>query len=229
MELFGRSLVLPEFPVRKDISGAGLSDWTGYAEGLEKKFNYFNTFYHCAPFLDIKSPDPEYFSRFDFVISSDVFEHVPPPIGPAFEGARKLLKPGGVMIFSVPYVKGETREHFPELHRFAIHGRKQDFSLINETVDGTRQEFREITFHGGEGTTIEMRIFGEDSLLENFEGAGFNLVRQYSEEVQEYGILWPAYDPTAMKYPRPIYGLDTPPWSAASRCTEVQRRSEDGR
>jgi DNA-directed RNA polymerase subunit RPC12/RpoP len=39
MELFGKSLVLPEFPDDKTISGLGMSDWEGYAKGLEQKFS----------------------------------------------------------------------------------------------------------------------------------------------------------------------------------------------
>src|SRR3954454_4347634 len=42
-ELFGVPLPLPEFPVRQDISGIGLSDWPGYAERLTSKVTYENT------------------------------------------------------------------------------------------------------------------------------------------------------------------------------------------
>jgi len=41
----------------------------------------------------------------DFIISSDVFEHVNSPIADAFRSLRKLIKPTGVIIFSVPYNK----------------------------------------------------------------------------------------------------------------------------
>ena len=34
MELFGKALVLPEFPINKTVSGLGMSDWDGYAKGL---------------------------------------------------------------------------------------------------------------------------------------------------------------------------------------------------
>jgi len=36
IELFGKSLTLPEFPYDKQISGIGMSDWIGYAKNLEK-------------------------------------------------------------------------------------------------------------------------------------------------------------------------------------------------
>ena len=54
-----------------------------------------NTFLHKPPLLNTVSPPKEWLSRFDFVISSDVFEHVVPPVSRAFENALHLLKPGG--------------------------------------------------------------------------------------------------------------------------------------
>src|SRR5258708_3912358 len=119
-ELFGASLAIPDFPKRPDLVGIGLSDWDGYAKGLAEKLSYTNTYYHQEPLLDITSVAPSQYGRYDFIISTDVFEHISPPISKAFENARRLLKPNGVMIFTVPYVEGETREHYPELHRFSI-------------------------------------------------------------------------------------------------------------
>jgi hypothetical protein len=217
MEIFGRSLALKDFPVRKDILGVGLSDWEGYGDQLTKYFTYKNTFYHREPLLDISNPDPSEWGKYNFLISSDVFEHVPPPIAAAFEGAHKLLKPGGVMIFSVPYVDGVTREHFPELHRFSIAERNDRHILLNETKDGRKQEFSEVTFHGGPGSTVEMRLFGRESLEADFRNAGFAPPHLYSEQVPECGILWINYDPEKAPYRPLIYGLDTPPWGAKAR------------
>ena len=106
LELFGRSLAITDFPVRFDIAGVGLTDWEGYAVPLARRLDYHNTYYHQEPKLDITCPPPEYEGSLDFVISSDVFEHVPPPVALGFAGLRKLLKPGGVAIFSVPYTPG---------------------------------------------------------------------------------------------------------------------------
>ena len=120
LELFGKSLALPDFPYRPDILGVGLSDWEGYASRLAKKLQYTNTFYHQEPFLDITDIGPAP-PQYDFLISSDVFEHVCQPVERVFQNAYKLLKPGGLMILTVPYVEGRTTEHFPRrlplLHR----------------------------------------------------------------------------------------------------------------
>ena len=45
VELFGESLVLTDFPVRKDIRGIGMSDWGVYAALLGEKLDYMNTFF----------------------------------------------------------------------------------------------------------------------------------------------------------------------------------------
>lgn len=221
-ELFGTSLVLPDFPSRPDLVGFGMSDWDGYAIQLKRKLTYSNTYYHQEPFLDITSIDPSQFGRYDFIITSDVFEHIAPPVSKAFENARQLLKPGGVMIFTVPYIEGKTREHFPELHQFTIQTREDGsgWFVLNHTVDGRRQEFSEVTFHGGPGSVLEMRIFGKDGLLQDIEHAGFGSVQPYCEECPEYGILWLPYVAENASYRPLIYGLDTPPWALRNSLTD---------
>ncbi|PON13434.1 hypothetical protein C2W62_34390, partial [Candidatus Entotheonella serta] len=49
VELFGRCLALPDFPIDKSVKGIGMSDWSGYADPLVAKLDYQNTFYHCEP------------------------------------------------------------------------------------------------------------------------------------------------------------------------------------
>ena len=190
-ELFGSSLTLADFPSRPDLRGMGLSDWDRYAIPLAAKLGYINTFYHQEPRLDIDAIDPALESSLDFLIASDVFEHVPPPISIAFENARRLLRPGGVFVFSVPYSKeGETREHFPELHRWEIVVRGGRKVLINITKDGSEQIFSDLIFHGGDGSTLEMRVFSESSLLQDFERAGFQDIRIWHEPEHRHGICW---------------------------------------
>jgi SAM-dependent methyltransferase len=191
LELFGESLAIPDFPVRYDVVGMGMSDWEEYAYRLKHKLNYRNTYYHKEPQLDIISLPPDLEGKFDFIISSDVFEHVEPPISIAFENARKLLKPNGVFIFSVPYIKeGKTIEHFPELYRYEIIKNNDSAFLKNITRNGVEQIYDHLVFHGGEGTTLEMRVFSEGSLMEEFRKAGFTNVEIYRGEDLRYGIRW---------------------------------------
>ena len=192
VELFGQSLALPDFPSRPDLRGVGLSDWETYAGPLAGRLGYTNTYYHKEPRLDIVRGDPAREGSLDFLVSTDVFEHVPPPISTAFESARRLLRPGGLLVFSVPYVEGsETREHFPELHRHELVKEGGKSVLRNVTRDGREQVFRDLVFHGGEGETLEMRVFSEGSLLRELEAAGFHEVRIRGEPDFEHGVYWP--------------------------------------
>jgi SAM-dependent methyltransferase len=192
VELFGESLALPDFPVRQDIRGLGMSDWSFYATPLAEKFAYANTFFDEEPTLDIINPDDKYIGKNDFVICSEVLEHVPPPVSPAFTNLRRLLKPGGLLVFTVPYTEeGETRENFPNLHAFKLASERGRRVLKNVTRDGVEERFENLTFHGGSGFTLEMRLFSRDSLCEELEGADFTDIKIHSDPVPEYGIEWP--------------------------------------
>jgi SAM-dependent methyltransferase len=191
VELFGESLPAARFPERKDLRGIGMSDWDGYANILAEKLDYVNTFYQTEPKLDICDPAPEYVGTLDFILSSDVFEHVAPPVDIAFENACRLLKPNGIFVFSVPYkLEGHTDEHFPDLFDYRVEQSGSDFVLHNKTRTGEEQVFRELVFHGGAGATLEMRVFSRDDLLDHFERAGFSCPRICSEDFKKHGVIW---------------------------------------
>ncbi|WP_158301424.1 methyltransferase domain-containing protein [Methanocella paludicola] len=193
MELFGESIPLSEFPVRKDITGIGMSDWDVYTSRLAKKLGYTNTFYHKEPKLDIISVDDIQNGKYDFIISSDVFEHVVPPVSTAFYNTGKLLKRGGVLIFSVPYISTPghgTVEHFPDLYQYKIINMRQGKILKNITAEGVSQTYTNLTFHGGKGNTLEMRSFSESSLWDELRKAGFKDIKKYNQSYKEYGIVW---------------------------------------
>lgn len=193
LELFGRAMTLPEFPEDKSIAGLGMSDWEGYADRLKSKLGYVNTFYHTEPRLDITNVPETAAGTQRFLISSDVFEHIPvSALDAAFSNSRKLLRPDGVFIFTVPFVKeGETREHFPRMHDFRIIETNGKRFLYNRTVSGEEEIFDDLCFHGGDGMTLEMRMFSEPDLKRRLHEAGFSSVRVYTDHVPDYGILWP--------------------------------------
>ena len=185
-ELFGASLVLVDFPRQVNLKGLGLSDWGGYAEELSKKMNYTNTFFNAEPGLDLKQVDPNLYGSFDFVIASDVFEHVKPPVALAFANVRRILNDNGVLIFSVPYKKqGDTEEHFSgdNGHLAAL---EPESLLSEERHQDSNPTHR---FHGGQGFTLEMRLFSEPSLRSFLSDAGFRDIKFCPYDCPEFGIL----------------------------------------
>jgi SAM-dependent methyltransferase len=108
---------LPDFPRVKSLRGIGTSDSSQYAPRLAEVFDYRNTFYDREPRFDLgKRPDEK--ETYDFVLSSDVFEHVAPPREQAFRNVYDMLKPNGVLVFTVPYEIEESAEHFPKISVF---------------------------------------------------------------------------------------------------------------
>ena len=154
-------IILAPMKPRKDIRGVGCSDW-GYTDLLAEKFDYVNTFYDREPQLDLCNVD---WSRWppgsvDFITCTDVLEHVEPPIERAFDNMRRLLKPGGVAILTVPTtLEPATREHFPDLHDWRIETEGEQRVVVNRRRDGTIERFDNLCFHGGEGLTLEFRLF----------------------------------------------------------------------
>ena len=190
--LFGTSLPLPEFPIRPDIRGVGLSDWLGYAAPLATKLQYLNTFYHQAPFLDIVAPPPQHLGRYDFLISTDVFEHVPPPVDRAFAGAFALLKPGGLLVLTVPFTDvPHTKEHFPDLHRFTLVELDGTWVLVNRDRAGQLTAQDGLVFHGGPGDTLEMREFARPDTLHLLATAGFDNIEVHEGPAPQWGVLPP--------------------------------------
>jgi SAM-dependent methyltransferase len=189
--LFGKSLLLPEFPQRPDLVGLGLSDWLGYAEPLAAKLGYRNTYYHLEPRLDITRIPDRLRGTLDFLISSDVLEHVPPPVELAFRNSLELLKPGGVLVLTLPYKpEGELLEHFPGLHEYRV----VDFNgrpiLVNKLPGGGWQVFEDLAFHDGAGETLEMRVFTRASVVACLEQAGFVGIVECNDDYEPYGVVW---------------------------------------
>jgi hypothetical protein len=191
-EIVGQDCALPDLPRAKRWRGLGLSDADAYALPFADKFDYVNTYYHAEPRLDIANVDVARFGGRDFIVASDVFEHVAPPVARAFANARALLNDGGKLIFTVPFsFEADTVEHFPELHEWTVAEHDGHWRLINRTADGRTTMHENLIFHGGPGSTLEMRLFSLPALLREFERAGFARVRIADEPCAPFGIRWP--------------------------------------
>jgi dTDP-4-dehydrorhamnose reductase len=190
--LYGRSIAVPEW-TSIDRTGYGVSDWPWFEPAFVRAFKYVNTQfdrerYPDALFLDIMNPAPTLIGTADIVTCSEVLEHVVPPVRRAFEGLYALLKPGGSLIFTVPYSLEETIEHFPDLHDWRFEDRGGRRILVNHTRDGGVQEFRDLCFHGGGDAVLEMRVFGLGDLQEHLAKAGFIDIEVMQSDVLQYGI-----------------------------------------
>jgi hypothetical protein len=190
LALYDQVYEIARFPKRPRFRGLGMSDWDGYSDRLRRVVDYRNTYFDRRPRLDITAIPVGERARNDFLMSIDVFEHVPPPVSRAFEGAAGLLKPGGALILSVPYTLEErTVEHFPTLHEFEIAKHCGVTCLINKTSEGSMEIFDDLRFHGGPGMTLEMRLFCRKHIEELLGAAGFGEVR-IVDRMAEYGIIY---------------------------------------
>jgi SAM-dependent methyltransferase len=189
-EIFGVDLPLPEFPALKGLRGLGMSDSSDLADRLGTRFDYRNTHYHKEPSFDVMNPPERDFGAYDFIISSEVFEHVAPPVEVAFTNVFRLLKPHGLFFFTVPYtVEEHTVEHFPELDQYGLAHLGDRIVLVNRTRDGRMQVFEDLVFHGGPGSTLEVRRFSEKDLRACFASAGFREVKLYGQNHPPFGVL----------------------------------------
>ncbi len=208
VELFGKSIPFPLFPVAKDIVGIGLTDSPLIADRLQEKLNFTNTFIHDEPRLDLMDPAPGLDGSYDFIIASEVFEHLPAPVERGFENLWRLLRPEGFVVFTVPWSPdGHTIEHFPDLYDWQIVNLRGGPVLVNRTENGEVQAFGDLSFHGGWGDTLELRLFSKDDLVVNFKNARFGQI-----EIAEMGA-------------NPDYGVILQPWSRGIVARKTVRRS----
>ena len=82
----------------------------------------------------------------------------------------------------MPYTRIEqTIEHFPGLREFEIfdfHGKK---IIVNRDDEGQMQVYNNLIFHGGEGATLEMRLFCESDVLSRLAQSGFENIRVHDQ------------------------------------------------
>ncbi|MDQ7054474.1 MAG: methyltransferase domain-containing protein [candidate division KSB1 bacterium] len=95
-------------------------------------------------------------ASFDYVIASDIFEHVREDVK-GFQEIFRILKPGGTFLLTVPY--DHARE--TTLDRVKVEGEK-DIPLV------------EPRYAGGGGVTLDYREYGRD-LLQKLRDVGFTV------------------------------------------------------
>ena len=191
MELFGRSVVLADFPKLKAIRGLGMSDQECYARLLQEKFDYTNTYYDREPRFDFTESHPSLYDAYDFILSADVIEHITPPVNRPLHEMCLLLKPHGFLGLTIYCgAQGDIREHFPELHEYRVVPLGQSMVLINRRRDGALEIREDLVFHGGAGATLEMREFGIPALQRELSEAGFEDCEFLTDNIPPIGVLF---------------------------------------
>jgi SAM-dependent methyltransferase len=192
---YGECKIMHSLEDNKILKGIGMSD-SSWANIFKQKFNYVNTYYHTSPYLDIYNDEHiQKYNDLDFIISSDVFEHIDPypSVQIAFDNLYKMLKKGGCVIFSVPYnANGEHIEHYPNLFKYEIKKQENKFILYNTTIDNKIEIFNDLCFHGGPGNVLEMRVFSKKSIISFLKKSGFIdiIFHEINEDINKYGIFW---------------------------------------
>lgn len=191
--IYGGIIALRDHKIDKKINIVGLSDGKIYADILKQKYEYINTYYHRAPFLDISNPDKILHNKYDILITTEVFEHVIGPSTKPFLGSYHLLKPGGHIILTVPYInKGDSIEHYASnLIGYEAYKNEEGLWVAElEYSDGRKAIDSNAKFHGGPGKTLEIRLFNRGRVLEELNFAGFCDIETHDENLPQYGINW---------------------------------------
>jgi glycosyltransferase involved in cell wall biosynthesis len=160
--LLGDAAVLSQLPVRKDLKGMGLSDWEGYAQVLSARFDYLNTFFRSEPVLDIASQPSGTTGDLDFLVASEVFDHVVGDVETIFANVRCLLKPRGLLVFTVPY---------------ALEGATVEYEGASDPSSPT-------------AGFVPARQFSLESLLYVLDRAGYKEVVVHEDINRDFGIWW---------------------------------------
>jgi hypothetical protein len=157
----------------------------------QKNVHYVNTFVDEGTRLDVIRPPKAFLSWADFLISSDVLEHVPFPTNQALLGKFNVLKPGGWLLLTVPYsAKGPSVEHYPWMVDYeTVMVSPGSFKVIGVDRTGSQREVRDPIFHGGPGKTLEMRQLAVDVVIDELQRAGFVDVGVIDQEEPAVGII----------------------------------------
>lgn len=170
----------------------GVSDGSLIENTLKRfyKSRYQNYHYHKEPKLDITKVPSTLYATADIISCSEVLEHVAPPINLAFVGLEKILKEKGILVMSVPHSDshGIHIEHFPIMTTYRLLS-QDPTTLFGILPNGEEVKFKNLVFHGGEGFTLEYRIFSAKSIRDHLAKVGF-IGAHPNRNFRSFGIVW---------------------------------------
>lgn len=132
--------------------------------------------------------------RYDYVISSHNFEHLPNPVK-FLQGAQKVLKPGGVLTMAVP----DFRRSLDRFRQPTLAGDWIEAFRENRTEIPARQGFETIAYLAHEGSAP--RLTGDlQAAYDDWDHAGYRDIHisvfcpasleLLLREMQALGLLW---------------------------------------
>jgi SAM-dependent methyltransferase len=192
--LYGQHLTVSAWQPKPSISALGFSDTGPHVVRLSQVTNYLNTWHHREPrrdLLDLNSFGP---TRYDLIVCSEVLEHVQRPVEDAVDNLYRLLNSGGFLVLSCPTTTDVTVEHFPALRWSRIESDRRGRKLVATTVGGEEVIRRDLIFHGGPGSTLEMRLLGSESVHSMLKDVGFAEVTRLRDEQPGYGVVYEGVD-----------------------------------
>jgi len=154
--------------------GIGCSDDPVLAAAFSAQFDYLNTYLHRAPKVDLCEPPAALRGQLDFIVCSDVLEHVPPVPERALAGMVSLLGLAGVAVLSVPMsMQGATREFYPGMVSYST---RPDRSIDWVDHAGNQHHDPNPEYHGGAGRTLAFRLWSRMGIEESLRSVGFTEV-----------------------------------------------------
>ena len=191
-ELLGEDRALPDLPESPHIVGIGLSDALSYAVA-------------AGPALQLH----EYILRY----RAEARHHGSSELAGGSARLRDCKRRiRACRAAGIPCIRGRAaapqagRRIHPDRAVLARPGHRRAFSrsarlqdrraaegtrrLQNRTREGSEQAFDGLVFHGGDGATLEMRLFSRAALLRELRDAGFSRVRLANEACPRFGIVW---------------------------------------
>jgi len=177
MGTLNRGTVLSKIPADNGIVIFESSGMASYNNILASKFSYINTSYNkeiiepgtydTRLYADLQRM-PYEDNTFDYIITGDVLEHVRDYMS-AIEECFRVLKPGGFMLFTVPYMHSMGKNH------------------VKVLPQGDRDVFLEEPEYHGKSRSLVYRVYGRE-LLDDLERSGFFRERRVVES-QEFGFI----------------------------------------
>lgn len=189
IEIFGKPLDLARWPENRAFVCANVGDIGNAKDRLAQKVTFVEPPIDAShePFLRLNGMPKGMTGTADAVVCSEVLQHVVPFRG-TLAWLNKLLKPGGLLILTVPYGFEPTKEFFPKLHQWTVVHRKDGSQLRNVTADGKVETFDRLQPHGG--GRIAARLFGLADLRDAMKKAGYADVTVAGADNLQFGIQY---------------------------------------